>query len=328
MDSISQMALGAAVSVAVAGRRVGVVRAACWGAVVGTLPDLDTFLDHGDPVRDMTLHRAESHALFFQTLVAPLLAALIARVHRQGALWRWWWLAVWLALVTHPLLDVMTVYGTQLARPFSAHPYGVGSVFIIDPLYTLPLLVGLGVVLCSQRRWRWRANLAGLALSTLYLAWGVAAQAAVREHVTQTLQARGETYENILVTPTPFNSLLWRVVVVQPDAYLEGFHSMLSPTRPLAFSKHARGMQWYAPLRTHDPVARLAAFSHGFFALQLREDGRITIRDLRMGQEPAYFFTFVVAQRGPDGVLAPQAPVLLRERPPFQGVLRRLRERL
>ncbi len=41
---------------------------------------------------------------------------------------------MWLALVTHPLLDAMTVYGTQLALPFTNHPYGVGSVFIIDLL--------------------------------------------------------------------------------------------------------------------------------------------------------------------------------------------------
>ena len=56
---------------------------------------------------------------------------------------------MWLALVTHPLLDAMTVYGTQLALPFSDHPFGVGSIFIIDPLYTLPLLAGTGWVLAA-----------------------------------------------------------------------------------------------------------------------------------------------------------------------------------
>ena len=71
------------------------------------------------------------------------LAAGIARLHGEWAQWRRWWLAMALALVTHPLLDAMTVYGTQLLLPFTHTPYAVGSVFIIDPLYTLPLLLGV-----------------------------------------------------------------------------------------------------------------------------------------------------------------------------------------
>jgi inner membrane protein len=84
---------------------------------------------------------------------------------------------MWLALVTHPLLDAMTVYGTQLALPFSNHPYGVGSVFIIDPLYTVPLLVGGMWALVSRGARRGlAANAVGLAISTAYLGWTFAAQ--------------------------------------------------------------------------------------------------------------------------------------------------------
>ena len=68
MDSLTQIALGSAVGVAVMGRRTAVWKAALWGAIGGTLPDLDAFIDHGDPILNMTRHRAESHALFFLTL--------------------------------------------------------------------------------------------------------------------------------------------------------------------------------------------------------------------------------------------------------------------
>ena len=50
---------------------------------------------------------------------------------------------VWLCLVTHPLLDAFTVYGTQILLPFSDYPVGWSTLFIIDPLYTLPLVVGV-----------------------------------------------------------------------------------------------------------------------------------------------------------------------------------------
>ena len=105
MDSLTQIALGSAVGVAVMGRRTAVWKAALWGAVGGTLPDLDAFIDHGDAILNMTRHRAESHALLFLTLFSPLLAWAVARLHGEMALFKRWTLALWLVLITHPLLD-------------------------------------------------------------------------------------------------------------------------------------------------------------------------------------------------------------------------------
>ena len=313
MDSLSQIALGAAVGVATMGRRTAVWKAALWGAVAGTLPDLDVLIDHGNPVHDMVLHRAETHAPFWLTLFSLPLAAAVARLHGEGALWRRWWLAIWLALVTHPLLDAMTVYGTQLALPFSNHPYGVGSVFIIDPLYTLPLLLGAGWALASKGRSRGlAANLAGLVLSTAYLGWGVAAQQQVERIARTSLAAQGITAEQLLVSPTAFNSLLWRVVAVAGDHYHEGFYSLRDAEPRLAFDRFDRGTALAAELQGVDAVQRIAAFSKGFY--KLRQDGdRLLISDLRMGQEPAYLFTFDVARRhSPAAALATPVQVGLR----------------
>lgn len=313
MDSLSQIALGAAVGVATMGRRTAVWKAALWGAVAGTLPDLDVLIDHGNPVHDMVLHRAATHAPFWLTLFSLPFAAAVARLHGEGVLWRRWWLAIWLALVTHPLLDAMTVYGTQLALPFSNRPYGVGSVFIIDPLYTLPLLVGAGWALASKGSTRGlAANLAGLVLSTAYLGWGVAAQQQVERIARTSLAAQGITAEQLLVSPTAFNSLLWRVVAVAGDHYHEGFYSLLDAEPRLAFDRFDRGTALAAELQGVDAVQRIAAFSKGFY--KLRQDGdRLLISDLRMGQEPAYLFTFDVARRhSPAVALATPVQVGLR----------------
>ncbi len=228
MDSLSQIALGAAVGVAVMGRRTAVWKAAAWGAVAGTLPDLDVLIDHGDPIRNMVLHRAETHAPFWLTLFALPFGALVAWLSGQRRLWRRWVLAMWAVLVTHPLLDGMTVYGTQLGLPFSNHPYGVGSVFIIDPLYTLPLLVGTAWALRSGGGGRGGvgagggrgllANAAGLLLSTAYLGWSMWAQQQATAVARSALAAQGIVAERLLVTPAPLNTLLWRVVAVQGDA--------------------------------------------------------------------------------------------------------------
>jgi len=305
MDSLSQLALGAAVGVAVMGRRTAVWKAALWGGVAGTMPDLDVLIDHGDPVLNMVLHRAETHAPFWLTLFSLPLAAAVARLHGEWPQWRRWWLALWLALVTHPLLDAMTVYGTQLALPFSDRPFGVGSIFIIDLLFTLPLLIGAGCALGMKSPNRGlAANALGLLFSTAYLAWSFGAQQHVQRIAQASLAAQGINAERVLVTPSAFNTVLWRVVAVDGPHYREGFYSLLDRSPQIAFDRFERGTALLPELQGIDGVRRIAAFSQGFFKLHI-DGARVLISDLRMGQEPNYVFSFAVAERH-------SAPVALR----------------
>jgi inner membrane protein len=355
MDSLTHVVLGAAVGTAVLGRRAG-PRAALWGAVCGTLPDLDVLIRHGDPVRDFTFHRAESHAFFYLTLLAPLLGWLLARLHRGTASVGRWTALAWLALVTHALLDAFTVYGTQLLLPFSDYPAGLGSIFIIDPLFTVPLLAGLAVALALHRPKPGvasRANAWGLAVGTLYLGWTVAAQAHVEGVVHRALAATPLEAGRVLVTPTPFNTLLWRVVVMGEDGYHEGFHSLLDRGDGLLLARHESRTDLIPPLRGAWNVQRLAWFSKGFYGVQaapanvatavgsasavaqlfgavptaVASDSspgdtapRVTVSDLRMGQTPFFAFTFVVGTLGVDGV-TPATSLQLPAEPPTAALL-------
>lgn len=324
MDSLSQAALGAAVAVATLGRRTPVWQAALCGAALGTLPDLDAFIDHGDPVRNMTLHRGDSHALLWLTLAAPALGTLAAWACGQwrGAAWGLrgrWWLAAWLALVTHPLLDWMTVYGTQLLRPFTHIPYGVGSIFIIDPLYTLPLLAGLAGTGLARTPARGRWNAAGLLLSTAYLGWSVVAQAQVRAHAEAALARAGVPATQVLVTPTAFNTVLWRVVAMTPTHYHEGYRSLLdAPGEDMRFERFDRGAALEAPLEGDWPTERMRWFTRGFYKLS-EVGGQARITDLRMGQEPYYTFSFGVARREGDAWVPQARPTMEGGRPPDLG---------
>lgn len=300
MDSLSQIALGAAVGVAVMGRKTALWKAALMGAVVGTLPDLDVLINHGDPIRDMTLHRTESHSLFYITLVAPLLAWITAKFAREMHLFKYWWLAVWLVLITHPLLDTMTIYGTQLALPFSDYPFGIGSVFVIDPLYTLPLLIGTGIALARKQLAGLRWNTIGLAISSGYLVWGLAMQFYVGTLADKSLAAQGLSVQQRLVTAAPFNSVLWRVVAITPEGYAEGFYSLLDKDTDITFVEYPRGQEIYQVVRSNWEVNRIAWFSHGYFKME-EQNGVISIADLRMGVEPYYTFTFDIAEHIVDG---------------------------
>lgn len=311
MDSLTQIALGAAVSVAVMRHRTAAWKAAAWGAVAGTLPDLDVFIDHGDPILNMVLHRAQTHAPFWLALFAVPMGLLVAGLQRQLHLWRWWCLAMALALVTHPLLDALTIYGTQLALPWSNYPYGAGSVFIIDPLVTLPWLAGTAVALWLRGSSAGlRANSIGLSIGVAYLLGALMLQQLAAWRVHESLAARGGPYQRMMVTPAPLNAVLWRTVVMTPQHYLEGFHSVLfDGPGPVTLDAFDRGTALDAQLDGIDGVRRIRTFSKGFY--KVHECGPyICITDLRMGQEPHYVFSFAVARRGADGRIEPLAKPL------------------
>lgn len=330
MDSLSQIALGSAVAIGVMGHRTAVWKAATWGAVAGTLPDLDVVLDHGDALLNMVLHRAESHSLFWLTLFAPLLGWGVSRLHGEAHLFRRWWLALWLTLITHPLLDAMTVYGTQLLLPFTNYPYGVGSIFIIDPAYTLPLIVGVVAALRMKdiaRGLRW--NGVGLVLSTAYLAWSALAQTYVEQQARSSLRAQGIAAEKLLVTPAPFQTLLWRVVALPDDPASPHFHeayvSLFDGPGPVRFAAHDRGAALMANHGQAGPVARLASFAQGFVKLSTTTTGQLRITDLRMGQEPDYVFNFDL---GPLDAVGSGPVTQVSERPPVGPALRWIGQRM
>jgi inner membrane protein len=222
------------------------------------------------------------------------------------ALRRWWapvrdaplrWLAIiGLALVTHPLLDAHTAYGTQLLWPLESPPVMWATLFIIDPLFTLPMLVAVIITAAWPAR-RGNVARAALLLSTLYLGWSWMAQSIVARHTADALAERGLSGAPVFITPTPFNTLLWRIVVLTEDGYLEGFDSLLVDDGPIDFAAYTSDRQLLLEADTVRAVSRLRWFSRDFVKAGIVDD-RLLITDLRMGQEPVYVFTHVVAARG------------------------------
>lgn len=303
MDSLTQIVLGSALAAAIAPpqhRRAALLA----GAALGTLPDLDTLvlLPLGlDPVDSMTWHRGPSHSLF---VLIPLAALMWAAFKRMGGRVaespvRWFW-AIQLALVTHPLLDALTVYGTQLWWPMAVAPTMWSSVFIIDLAYTLPLLVACVLA------WRWRdsqgaqrALVLALTLSSAYLGWSFVAKAKVDRAAEQTLATMGLQDAPRFSVPMPFNTLLWRVVVMTPEGYLAGQYSVVADRGPMRLHPQPADVAALDAVRDTPSVARLLWFNQGFMAAQ-EVDGQLVVSDLRMGVEPDFTFRFTVAQREGD----------------------------
>ncbi len=304
MDSLTQLVLGASVSEAVMQNKVG-RKASLWGAVCGTLPDLDVFIPMGNAVKDFTYHRAESHAFFYMALAAPLVAWLITKIHPKTKKYRVRWLfAVFLTFITHALLDSFNVYGTQLLLPFSNHPVGWSTIFVIDPLYTTPLLAGLASLFFLRKKpaLALKIHRIGILVSSLYLVWSIGAKAYVHSVAEKSLSEQNIKVSKTLVGPTPFNTLLWRIIGNTESGYVEGFYSVLDETKEIKFKEYPSEIELIKPIADDWNVKRLKWFTGGFYKVSAVDD-KIVITDIRMGVSGLYFFNFVVGKKSSVGII-------------------------
>lgn len=303
MDSISQFVLGAAVTAAVAGPILGPRKALVVGGILGTLPDLDTFYPFDNPIDDFVLHRSATHSLIVHTILAPLLAFLLSRPLRLA--FGVATLTIWLVWITHALLDAFTIYGTQLLWPLSAYPYGTGSLFIIDPLYTLPLLL-LTPALLWHRLWHsglTRATVAALIVSTGYMGWSLTAQNIAHNRAQQWLQSQGFGPLEVQTTPTPLNTFFWKSIVIAGDDYLNLYIPLLGSNDDISAYRHPRIDAAGACALALPQTQRLTEFAGGFVKVRSLDDANeisdlrqaAVVSDLRMGVTPGYVFNFAVA---------------------------------
>ncbi|MDQ3617390.1 MAG: metal-dependent hydrolase [Pseudomonadota bacterium] len=300
MDSLTQIVLGAAVAAVIAPpqHRRAVLLA---GAALGTLPDLDALpiaLLTDNPILCMTWHRGFSHSV----LVLPLVGWAIWAWYRSrggrvaNAPKRWFW-AIQLALLTHPLLDAFTVYGTQLLWPLLVRPVRWSSVFIIDPLYSLWLMLACGVAWFARGPLpAHRALVIGLALSSAYLGMSLVAKGLVEREAGRSLARIGLAHALRFSVPMPFNILLWRVVAMTTDGFVEGERSLVADQGSMNFRAHVSDVHALEKVNDYVGVRQLQWFNHGFMKSEQRDD-QLVLSDLRMGAEPDYTLRFKVAER-------------------------------
>jgi len=351
MDSLTQIVLGAAVGEVVLGRKVG-NKAILWGAIAGTIPDLDVLARSlFDPLRANELHRGFTHSILFSAAMAPVLAfwlkrhaasllavftLLVALTFVQGAengvvrgillvvtagiivlIFRrrrlpdggthkeWSWL-FWWSLVTHPLLDCHTTWGTQLFWPL---PWKLSwnNIFVVDPFYTVPFLICVAAAMFVKRsspRRRW-INGFGLVLSSGYMVLTLVLKLVVHTGVARSLDGEAVPYTSISTLPTPFNAVLWTATVETDDAFLIGYRSLLDKNTDFDPIRIPKNRQLLGRWAEHRNVQRLALLTHGQYVLRSEND-TLVLSDIRFGQtgspapETPFFMQYRLIPDGED----------------------------
>jgi inner membrane protein len=308
LDSLTQIVLGASVGEATLGKKVG-NKALLYGAIAGTIPDLDVFIGKlTDTITATEWHRGFSHSIVFSIIMAPVLGYLINKFERKLNLgWKPWAMLFFWGLFTHPLLDAFTTWGTQLFWPFDWR-VALNSIFVVDPLYTLPFLICVILVMFHNRNSnkRQRINQIGLTISTSYLLLTLFLKSYATSKFEQTLKAQNISYNEISTRPSPLNTILWNANVDTKDNYLIGDYSFFD-TQPITFKVFPKNREKSKKLLSKTNVKRLITISEGWYILEQR-DNNWFFNDLRFGliprknKIPMFVFSYLLEDN--DGVIS------------------------
>ncbi|WP_179335212.1 metal-dependent hydrolase [Winogradskyella costae] len=281
MDSLTQIILGAAAGEAVLGRKVG-NKAILYGAIAGTIPDLDIFASYfTDTVSALAIHRGFTHSILFSVLFAPILGWLVSRYESYKDFKGWSWLFFW-ALITHPMLDAHTTWGTQFFWPLDLR-LAFKTIFVIDPLYTLPFLVFVILAMFQKRNSKKRRlyNGIGLTISTAYLALTFILKDVALTQFTDELLMQNIDYREIDTRPSPLNTILWNANVETKNAYLLGAYSFFD-TKDITFESYPKNHELLGDLIHNEKVKQMIAISEGWYTIN-KIDDQLYFNDLRFG---------------------------------------------
>jgi inner membrane protein len=289
MDLITQGLLGAVVGQVGFQRHLG-KRAILWGAIVGLLPDADVIVAKyaSNPMAMELIHRGLTHSVFFALIMAfPLGMALYhidhwvttkRDIHTHAEQIKTWSLLCFWALVTHPLLDLFTTFGTQLLAPFSDHRFALNAIPIIDPVYSVPLMISIVVGLAMPRK-SFIVSSVTLFLTSAYLLLGIAqhdkALGAARSFCAQN-KLNCSRIEAFPLLPTLFAQRLW--VQTNEAVYVSEYSTWTKKCKPWvaqAITAVPASIREHIAFKTYDwftsgiYVAK-AQTAHGFCVIDSR----------------------------------------------------------
>ncbi|QHI39171.1 hypothetical protein IMCC3317_45730 [Kordia antarctica] len=305
MDSLTQIVLGAACGEIAMGKKIG-NKALLFGAIGGTIPDLDVFIGnliYSNKIDAMLFHRGFMHSMFFAVLAAFLLGFLMYKLYDKGkrkdttTRKDWIWL-FFLSIFTHPLLDCFTGYGTQLFLPFSDYRVAFSNISVADVAYTVPFLVCLIVMMFFNRknpkRKLWLKL--GLGISSIYMLFTIGNKFYINSVFEKSLAEKGIDYQRYNTEASILNNVLWFGIAETETEYHVAFYSLFDTKNVFT--------EWKVLQKNHDLIpksnpdlARLAWFSNDYYSLSENEDGTYLYNDLRYplvdmgnGSKPVFSF--------------------------------------
>ena len=296
MDSLTQIVLGIATAELIAGKKLQ-NKTFLYGAILGTIPDLDIVVGKFmSDVGGVAIHRGLSHSLLLFVFLAPILGWIIAKIEKDKINFTSAsWLAFW-CLVTHVLLDLFTSWGTQILWPLD-YRFALKTIFVIDPLYTIPLLISLIFIWKNKEHLvRRKYLIRGLVISSSYLLLTCVLKLFAVHQFETALQNQNFAYQELIVKPTAFNCILWNANISTSKGYYLADYSLFD-SHPIQFTFYPKNLKLEEKLVNSYDFQQLKKISEGWYLVS-EQNNRLYFNDLRFGllndspENPQFAFSY------------------------------------
>ncbi len=281
MDSFTQILLGIATVEVIAGRQLG-NRTFAYGAILGTIPDLDVVVGlFMDPISGVRIHRGISHSVLLFLVLSPIFGWTISKIEHGKISLNRAIVVAFFGLLTHVFLDTFTSWGTQILWPLPDR-FALKTIFVIDPLYTIPLLISLLYVFRTNDYFlRRRFVFRGLIISSVYLMLSCGIKLFALNKFEKTLQQQQISYNQIIVKPTAFNTILWNANVDTKDGYLLADYSLFDK-KPITFTLYENHPIIEKQISNDLAFKQLVNIAEGWYIVT-QNNNKIYFNDLRFG---------------------------------------------
>ena len=228
MDPLSQGTVGAAFAQSVANKN-NIFKIGFIGFLAGLTPDLDVLIKSStDPILSLEYHRQFTHSLFFIPFGSLIFAILIFPLVKSSLSLKTVYFASLLGYSTHGLLDACTSYGTQLFWPFSNERVSWNNISIVDPLFTIPILILLGVAIKTKKK---IFSFFGIGWIIFYLSIGFVQYERALSAAIELASKRGHSAERLTLKPSFGNLILWKSIYKYKETfYVDAIRTAQSST--------------------------------------------------------------------------------------------------
>ena len=228
MDPLSQGTVGAAFAQSVANKN-NIFKIGFIGFLAGLTPDLDVLIKSStDPILSLEYHRQFTHSLFFIPFGSLIFAILIFPLVKSSLSLKTVYFASLLGYSTHGLLDACTSYGTQLFWPFSNERVSWNNISIVDPLFTIPILILLGVAIKTKKK---IFSFFGIGWIIFYLSIGFVQYERALSAAAKLAAMRGHNAERLTLKPSFGNLILWKSIYKHKETfYVDAIRTAQSST--------------------------------------------------------------------------------------------------
>ncbi|MBN1637807.1 MAG: metal-dependent hydrolase, partial [Ignavibacteriales bacterium] len=248
----------------------------------GIIPDLDiTILPFVDEIEKLQIHRGFSHSLLFAGSISFLLGLLLYKIYKKRNLKLiHWFILLFSSILAHLFVDCFTNYGTQLFAPFSNYKVAWNTIFIIDPFFTLPLVINIFFLIFIQKYKKKKIlNIIFINLSLLYLSFSIVNKVIVDNVFEKSFQNQEIVYSRYTTNPTPMNIIFWRCVCEVPDGYLVGYYSLFDGNDYIPFKYIRKNKHLIYDIQNTEEIQTLIWFSRGYYFVE-KEDEYISFVNL------------------------------------------------